>query len=133
MMEAVKENFKFSEEKFLLGPNAKFAGLDLSANPTGWVTTKPDRKRIEALCNLQQLESKKEVQSLLGLISTFNKWVPELSLKGKLIRDLGKKKVIFKWTVDRQKCFKEVKRAISDNIPLEPFDPAANSIVFTDA
>ena len=79
--------------------------------------------------HIQQLESKKEVQSLPGLISTFNKWVPELSLKDKRIRDMGKKKVIFKWTVDRQKCFKEVKRAISDNIPMEPFDPAANSIV----
>ena len=56
-----------------------------------------------------------------------------MSLKDKLIRDLGKKKVILKWTVDRQKCFKEVKRAISDNITLEPFNPAANSIVFTDA
>ena len=70
---------------------------------------------------------------MLGLIYTFNKWVPELSLKDKLIRDLGKKKVIFMWTVDHQKCFEEVKQAISDNIPLEPFDPAANSIVFTDA
>ena len=133
MMEAVKENFEFSEEKFVFGPNAKFGGLDLAVNPTGQVTIKPDRKRIEVLCNLQRLESKKEVQSLLGLISTFNKWVPELSLKDKLIRGLGKKKVIFKWTVDCQKCFKEVKRAISDNIPLEPFAPAANSIVFTDA
>ena len=113
----------------MFGANAKFAGLDLAANQTGRVIIKPDRKRIEALCNLQQLESKKEVQSLLGLISTFNKWVPELSLKGKLIRDLGKKKVIFKWTVDHQKCFKEVEQAIPDNIPLEPFDPAANSIV----
>ena len=54
-------------------------------------------------------------------------------MEDKLIRDLGEKKVIFKWTVDHQKCFKEVKQAISDNIPLEPFDPAANSIVFKDA
>ena len=65
MMEAVKENFKLSEEKFVFGPNAQFAGLDLAANPTGWVIIKPDRKRIEALCNLQRLESKKVVQSLL--------------------------------------------------------------------
>ena len=109
-------------------PNAKFAGLDLAMNPTGWVIIKPDRKRIEALCNLQQLESKKEVQSLLQLISTFNKWVPELSVKDKLIRDLGKKKVIFQWTEDHQKCSEDVKQAISDNIPLEPFDPVANSL-----
>ena len=49
MMEVVKENFKFSEEKFVFGPNTKFAGLDLAAKPTGWVTIKPDRKRIEAI------------------------------------------------------------------------------------
>ena len=56
----------------MLGPNAKFAGLDLAANPTGLFTIKLERKTIEVLCNLQQLEYKKEVQSLLGLISTFN-------------------------------------------------------------
>ena len=56
-----------------------------------------------------------------------------MSLKDKVIRDLDKKKVISKWTVDRQKCFKEVKSAISDNIPPEPLYLAANSIVFMDA
>ena len=80
----------------MFGRNAKFVGLDLAVNQTGRVTIKPDRKRIKALCNLQHLESKKEFQSSLGLIYTFIKWVPELSLKDELIRDLGKKKVIFK-------------------------------------
>ena len=71
-MEAMKKNFRFSEEKFLFGPNGKFAGLDLAANPTGLFTIKPERKRIEVLCDLQRLESNKEVQLLLGLIFTFN-------------------------------------------------------------
>ena len=72
MIEAVKKNFRFSEDKFLFGPNANFAELDLAPNPTGLFTIKPERKRIEVLCDLQRLKSKKEVQSLLGLISTFN-------------------------------------------------------------
>ena len=72
MMEAMKMNFKFSEDKFVSGPNAKFAGLDLAANPTGLFPIKIEKKRIEVLCNPQRLESKKEVPSLLGLISTFN-------------------------------------------------------------
>ena len=42
-MEAVEENSKVSEEKFVFGPNAKFAGLDLAANHTGQVTIKPER------------------------------------------------------------------------------------------
>ena len=57
----------------------------------------------------------------------------ELSLKDKLIRALDKKKGIFKWTVDHLKCLKEVKQAIPDNIPLEPFDQSAKSIVSMDA
>ena len=44
MMEVVKKNFRFSEDKFLFGPNAKFAGLDLAPNPTGLFTIKPERK-----------------------------------------------------------------------------------------
>ena len=70
---------------------------------------------------------------MLGLISTFNKLVPELSIKDKPIRDLGKKNAIFKCTVDHKTCLEEVKQAISDNILLEPYKPSANSIVFRDA
>ena len=68
-----------------------FAGLDLSTNSSGRVTICPDKKRIEALHQLQTPGSRKGVQSLLGLLSTFNKWVPELSLKDKPIRELGGK------------------------------------------
>ena len=39
---------------------------------------------------------------MLGLISMFNKWALKLSLKDKLIRDLGKKNMVFKWTADHQ-------------------------------
>ena len=46
IMVAMKGNFKFSGEKFVIGLNAKFAGLDLTANPVGNVTIKPDRKCI---------------------------------------------------------------------------------------
>ena len=42
MMEVVGKNFKFLEEKFVMEPNAKFAGLDLATNPKGRVTIKPD-------------------------------------------------------------------------------------------
>ena len=43
MMEAVRKNFKFSEEKFVTSPNVKFAGLDLAAYSTRRVPIKPDR------------------------------------------------------------------------------------------
>ena len=71
--------------------------------------------------------------SYLSLISTFNKWVQDLSLRSKPIRDLGKKNAVLKWTADHQKCLKDVKEAITNNIPLEPFEPTADSICFTDA
>ena len=88
-MEAVRKNFKFSEEKSVTSLNVKFAGHDLAVYSTGQVSIKPDRKKGEALCQLKKPESKKEVQSLLGLISTFNKWVPDLSLKDKPKYSIG--------------------------------------------
>ena len=86
---STEKNFKFPEEKFVTGQNVKFAGLDLAAYSTEKVTIKPDRKRVEVLCQLKKPESEKEVQSLLGLISTFNKWVPDLSLKDKPKYSIG--------------------------------------------
>ena len=86
MIEAVKKNFKFSEEKIVIGPKAKFTRLDLATNPAGNITIKPDIKRVEALCNIQRPRNKKEVISLVGSMSTFDKWVPNLSLRDKPIR-----------------------------------------------
>ena len=131
-MQAVKKNLKFNEEKFTIGQNAKFAGLDLTAHPEGNAQIKPDRKKVEALCNIQRPSNKKEVMSLIGQLITYNKWVPDLSLKDMLIRDLGRKNALFKWTLDHQQCFEDVKEAVANNIPLEPYKQSAESLIFMD-
>ena len=80
-MEAIRNNFVFSEEKFQVSPRVTFAGLELTATSTGTVEVLPDRKRIETLLNLSPPTNRKELQSAIGLMSTFKKWIPGLSLK----------------------------------------------------
>ena len=80
-----------------------------------------------------QRARKRLCHSYVGLLSTFDKWVPDLSLNEKLIKDLGKNNTVFKWTENHQLCFKEVKEAIANSSPLEPFEPTADSLIFTDA
>ena len=72
-MPVVKKNLKFSKEKITIRQNAKVTGLGLGANPERNVAMKPDIKRVEALLNIQSPNNKKEVVSLIGLLSTFNK------------------------------------------------------------
>ena len=54
-----------------------------------------------------------------------------MSLRDRPISKLGRKNIVCKWTEQHQQCFKEIKEAIRENIPLEPYESSANSIVFT--
>ena len=94
---------------------------------------RPDKKRVEALHQIQTTRNKKHFMQLLGLVNTFNKWVPELSLHEKQLRDLIEKNAYFKWTKEHSEFFKTVKKAIETNIPLEPFSIEDSSIILMDA
>ena len=93
--ETIQNNVVFSKEKFCVSPKVVFAGLELCTSPTGKVSILPDKKRIEALLNLAPPTNKKELQSVMGLLSTFQKWIPSLSMEDAPIRQLSKKSTHF--------------------------------------
>ena len=63
-----------------MAPVVKFAGLLLRAQPTGTVLIGPDPTRISDLLDLRSPTNKEQLLSLLGLLATLNKWVPNLSV-----------------------------------------------------
>ena len=129
-MEAIRNNFVFSEEKFQVSPRVTFAGLELTATSTGTVEVLPDRKRIETLLNLSPPTNRKELQSVVGLMSTFQKWIPGLSLKDKPIRQLMKKTSHFRWTQEQQDCFEEINKIMGEKIQLNPFNKDLENYIY---
>ena len=124
MCAAITFNFAFSLEKFKVGPSTTFAGLYLCTSPSGKTMIQPDKKRITNLLKLPVPTCKAEVLSLMGVVSTFRKWVPDLALKDGPLRNLSKKNVHFMWNEDLDKCLDEIRQAIKDSLPLQPFDPS---------
>ena len=75
LLEAIINNIMFSEFFLCVSPQVTFAGLELTASSKGKVSVLPDERRIETLLNLSPPKTKKELQSVLGLVSTFRKWI----------------------------------------------------------
>ena len=75
----------------------QFAGLLLKAQPNGNVLIGPDPSRIFDLLNLRSPSSKEGLLSLLGLLATLNKWVPNLSVDNAPLRNLSRKNVNLAW------------------------------------
>ena len=130
---AISRNFKFSPLKFKVAPVVKFAGLLLRAQPSGNVLIGPDPDRISELLVLQSPTNKEQLLSLLGLLATLNKWVPNLSVKNEPLQHLARKNAQFLWSPDHEKVMMKIKDVVRNHIFLSPFEPTKDSFVFTDA
>ena len=62
-----------------------FCGLDLHADNNKKVSVLPEINRIQTLTELPSPSTRKEAQSLIGLLVLFSKWVPGLT---KLMRNM---------------------------------------------
>ena len=110
-----------------------FAGLLLSAQFDGNVLIRPDSARIFGLVNLRSPSTKEELLSLLGLLATLNRWVPNLSVTNAPLHNLSKKNVTFVWGPDQELAMQSIKTAVKEHVFLSPFDPSLESFIFTDA
>ena len=105
----------------------------LTANPDGNVNIEPDQSRVEKILNLPILDSKEDVQSLLGLLGTLTLWFPKLSITTEPIRALIRKNIHFQWTQEHSLCLETIKNTLKRLFTLSPFVPDRPSYIFTDA
>ena len=109
MISAIKDNFKFSIEKFHIGPSTIFAGLSLVTSASGKVTIKPDPNRVRQLLSLPSPRCKQDVLTLIGMLGTLRKWTPNLSFIDAPIRALTKKNIHFMWNEQLESCLDEIR------------------------
>lgn len=89
--------------------------------------------KLDALLGAPKPANAKELQSFLGLINFFRKFVPKMSEKLKVLYDLLVKNVKFNWTAECDAAFELGKRLVSKESCLEIFDPRRPTLVFCDA
>ena len=77
--------------------------------------------------------NKKQVHSLMGMISYLSKFSPRLSELAEPIRELSKDKVPFNWGPEYQAAFQQMKKEISCAPMLAYYNPKKQTMLQTDA
>ena len=94
---------------------------------------KVDPERIQSVAEATTPTSREELQSFLGVVGYYAKFVPGFATVVEPLRDLLRGSQQFRWTEDASRAFAEVKDRIVRSGPLTPFDPNLPTLVTTDA
>jgi hypothetical protein len=91
---------------------------------------KIDPSRVEAIQRLSIPRSKKDIQSLLGKIHFFRRFIPNFTDLVKHITSMLKKGSEIKWTGNARSSFQDIKQAIMESTTLISLDYTNNFYIF---
>ena len=94
---------------------------------------KVDPDRIKSVAEAAAPTSREELQSFLGVVGYYAKFVPDFATVVEPLRQLLRGCQAFQWTDEAERAFTEVKERIVQSSPLTPFDPNLPTLVTTDA
>ena len=82
----------------------------------------PTEEKIQAIRNMKRPEDVKELQSMLGIVNFYRRFLPNLSTKLQPLNKLLQKEVCWKWTKDCEKVFQQLKTALTEKDVLVHYD-----------
>jgi hypothetical protein len=93
----------------------------------------PDLRKVQAIEEWLEPRTVKEVQSFLGLINYYRKFILNFSKIAKPITELTKKDTTFNFGKECKEAFKELKERMKAALILRIFDPEKEATVEIDA
>lgn len=93
----------------------------------------PSPEKVKAILDAPPPDSLSKLQSYLGLLNYYGKFIPNLSAELHELYKLLRKDTPFRWTPDCQIAFDKTKRLLTDNNVLELYDPSKPIVVAADA
>ena len=115
-----KINLKLAPSKFCLNTSVKFGGTIISAEKVqnnSVIFLDPPDKRILAVTEMERPKTRKELQSLTGMISSLRAWFPSVRFAVKsLYGATGNVGAKFIWTPEMQKDFDHIKQIFTEQI-----------------
>lgn len=94
---------------------------------------RPTESKISAIKCFREPQNVAELRSFLGLITYIGRFIPQLADKTDPLRKLLRTGEHYKWTVEHQKSFEEIKTAVCRTNFLGYFNPMDLCIVIADA
>lgn len=117
-----------SKKKLEIGPEVTFAGFVVSASGI-----KPDPGKVDAISNFPVPKNVTAVRSFLGLANQLGQFIPDLAILTDPLRHLLKKNTAFTWLPDHSEAFAAVKKALTSELVLRPYNPELPTKLLTDA
>ena len=114
----------------------KFGGTIISAEKVAEnsiIFLDPPDNRILAVTEMKRPESTKNVQTLMGMISSLKPWFPNINFTTPALRGACGNKSKFIWTPEMNLEFEKVKLIFTDQIRLSPFNPDKEINILIDA
>jgi len=119
LQRAEQKNLKLNPEKLTVGAQqVEYFGHLITSEGL-----KPDPNKVKAIQNMPPPSDKKELQTLLGMITYLAKFAPQLSDLTKPMRDLLKDDSEFIWDENQQQALQKIKNILSNKPVLAYFDP----------
>ncbi|XP_062704249.1 uncharacterized protein K02A2.6-like [Aedes albopictus] len=94
---------------------------------------RPNQSKVTAIVNAPAPKNIQELQSYLGLLNYYSKFIPNISSELRVLYRLLRKDVAFNWDGDCEECFARSKELIMKNNLLQLYDPNKPIVVAADA
>ena len=122
-------NLRISYEKCkFMRPEVKFLGYRLSE---GEIRALPNK--IKDLLSAPAPRSAKELQSFMGLITYYSRFIKDLATRARCLYSMMGKKSVFTWDDEKEEVFQELKNTMASDPVLRTFDPRMPAVLYTDA
>ena len=121
-------NMTISSRKLKIGATVKFAGHIISAS-----CIRPDPDFLASIRDFPKPTDRKHIRSFLGLAVQLGNFLPDLAHNTTLLRQLTSEKNAFLWLDSHESQFQKLKRLLTSDMLVRPFDPALPSLLVTDA
>lgn len=126
---AIKKNLKLNSEKLEVGvQQIEYFGHLITSEGL-----KPDPAKVQAITDMPPPSDRKELQTVLGMITYLSKFMPKLSEVTKPMRDLLKAENEFIWDAAQQDAFNKTKTMIASQPVLAFYDPEKEITLEVDA
>ena len=93
----------------------------------------PDDRKVSAIRNMKVPQDSKDLQRFLGMVTYLAKWIPNLSEKTALIRELTKQEVPWIWSPEIDAAFSQLKELLMNAPVLKYYDPARETKISADS
>ncbi|XP_062541354.1 uncharacterized protein K02A2.6-like [Armigeres subalbatus] len=94
---------------------------------------RPNQSKVDAIVNAPAPKNISELQSYLGLLNYYSKFIPNISSELRVLYRLLRKDVPFSWNRDCEECFVRSKQLMVKNNLLQLYDSSKPIVVAADA